>query len=273
MPLQFMLRSAVMAAALGTAAIASASTPFDVRYESESVGIQHTTATFSAGGVENFDTRTAGCNTCGSSFTSNFGTGGAITGTYSNVAVIGADQYGGAGGGGQYAVTFTTGGYSLDLSSTVPGGVNYFGYWLSALDRGNQVTFYRGGHVLFTFDPTDVIAAVNSHADHASYYGNPNPAFGGQNSGEPYIFLDFFSDRGTFDQIVFSENPTVGGYESDNHTVGHFLTKGTGTSVPLSPDSFPAGSVPEPATWAMMIAGFGMVGASLRRRELNLVAA
>ena len=32
-------------------------------------------------------------------------------------------------------------------------------------------------------------------------------------------------------------------------------------------------SVPEPATWAMMIAGFGLVGVGLRRRSANTVAA
>lgn len=31
-----------------------------------------------------------------------------------------------------------------------------------------------------------------------------------------------------------------------------------------------AGVIPEPATWAMLIAGFGLVGASLRRRRLAL---
>ena len=31
----------------------------------------------------------------------------------------------------------------------------------------------------------------------------------------------------------------------------------------------PAGAVPEPAAWAMLIAGFGLVGASLRRRRLR----
>jgi hypothetical protein len=34
-----------------------------------------------------------------------------------------------------------------------------------------------------------------------------------------------------------------------------------------------AGAVPEPATWAMMIAGFGMAGVSLRRRRSALAAA
>lgn len=34
-----------------------------------------------------------------------------------------------------------------------------------------------------------------------------------------------------------------------------------------------AGAVPEPATWAMMIAGFGVVGGSLRRRRAKLALA
>lgn len=34
-----------------------------------------------------------------------------------------------------------------------------------------------------------------------------------------------------------------------------------------------AGAVPEPATWAMMILGFGLVGASLRRRQMLSAAA
>ena len=34
----------------------------------------------------------------------------------------------------------------------------------------------------------------------------------------------------------------------------------------------PAGAVPEPATWAMMIAGFGMAGAMMRRRKPVVLA-
>jgi hypothetical protein len=35
----------------------------------------------------------------------------------------------------------------------------------------------------------------------------------------------------------------------------------------------PSGVVPEPASWALMIGGFGLAGASLRRRRLNAAAA
>jgi hypothetical protein len=248
---------------------AMATLPFSVSYESEAPGMQTTTATFSTVGVENFN----GMPTGTQSFASNFGTAG-ISGQYNGVMVNNADQYGGAGGTGQYAVTFSDRGYSLDLSSTISGGVNYFGFWLSALDRGNTVSFYTNNRLLFTFNPQDVINAVNATSTPGAYYGNPNSNFRGQNSAEPYIFLNFFNDAGSFDKVVFAENPMSGGYESDNHTVGHFITKGTGTFIPLSPSSFPTvGGVPEPGVWLMMIAGFGLVGFGMRRRASTTAAA
>ena len=33
-----------------------------------------------------------------------------------------------------------------------------------------------------------------------------------------------------------------------------------------------SGAVPEPATWALMIAGFALVGATMRRRKVALAA-
>ena len=257
-----LIATSMGAALLLSATAASAVLPFSVSYESEAAGLQHTTATFSTGGVETFD----GVPLSGSeNFLTDFGTAGRILGQYDSVAVINADQYGGAEGAGQYAVTFSSSGYSLDLSTTIRGGVNYFGYWLSALDSGNTVSFYSDGKLLFTFNPQDVIAAVNANATPAQYYGNPNAPYSHANSSEPYIFLNFFNDTGHFDRVVFAENPQRGGYESDNHTVGHFLTKGTGTSFPLS-GGFPVAGVPEPGSWMMLLAGFGIVGVAARRR-------
>ncbi|MDR6788218.1 hypothetical protein J2Y58_001576 [Sphingomonas sp. BE138] len=40
-------------------------------------------------------------------------------------------------------------------------------------------------------------------------------------------------------------------------------------NAPVTP---PTGAVPEPATWAMMILGFGVVGAALRRRKTAAVS-
>jgi hypothetical protein len=261
-PLNFVLvtRAALaIAAAIVVSGPASALVKFDIRYESDTPGMQHTTATFSVGGVETFETHGTGNSV---SFITDFGTAGAITGSYAHVQIIGADQYGASGGTGLYPVAFRDTPYSLTLTSTIPGGVNYFGYWLSALDAGNTVSFYSGGTLLFVFDPSDVLAAVNAAPVPSAYYGNPTAPFHGQNGGEPYVFLNFFNDNGSFDRIDFSENPNFGGgYESDNHTVGHFLTKGTGTVVPQ------ANAVPEPASWAMMITGFALVGLMVRARR------
>jgi len=55
---------------------------------------------------------------------------------------------------------------------------------------------------------------------------------------------------------------TVDGFEWNNNTGDYRVTINTA----------PGGSVPEPATWALMIAGFGGAGAALRRRRTAVAA-
>lgn len=218
----------------------------------EAPGVQQSTATLSVGGVETFDSVPTGYN---APFKTDFGTGGAITGTYSGpfgVQINGADQYGGAGGAGRYAVAFGSTPYSLDLTynpTRDPQGVNFFGYWLPALDSGNVVTFYRSGVQVGQLTPGQVSSITSLDAN---YYGNPNANFLGQDRGEPFVFVNFYDMNGTFDRVTFTESPAVGGYESDNHTVGFFTAPG---------------SVPEPAAWALMLVGFGGLGLALRDRR------
>ena len=221
----------------------------------EDPGVTQSSAGFDNFGVETFEGRSTGVQT----FTSDFG-GSPFTGEYSNINVIGFDQYGGAGNTGQYGVSGIgqTSSYSIDFSGNTGGGINYFGYWLSALDAGNTVEFWSGGSSLGTFDPAAVLSYVSGNSD---YYGNPVT---GQNSAEPYVFVNFYKDTGTFDKIVFNQTNTGAGYESDNHTVGWYNTPG-GNPVP---------GVPEPSTWALMLLGFGAVGgvmrASNRKTRLSL---
>jgi hypothetical protein len=251
-----MKRSAnLLAAAAALTAFSGAAHAADNFHVSiENPGSKNSTATFDSVGVETFDSTGPGGN---QSFTTDFGTGGTITGTYSGIDILGADQYGGAGGAGNYASTSSVAGYSLSLSTSDPAGINYFGFWLSALDPGNTLTFSKAGTTVFTFTPTDVVALVGSMP---AYLGNPDGAFGGQNSGQAYVFLNFYDTNGTFDKVAFSENPTIGGYESDNHTVGFFTVEG-GT---------PVGLAPEPASWAMMLIGFGGIGYAMRRRSQDM---
>jgi PEP-CTERM motif len=237
-----LLGAAGLIAAVTVATAAKADT-FFLNYEAP--GVQNTTAAFSVSGVETFNEQPTGV---GPGFTTDYGTGGAITGAYSGangVQINSADVYGGAGGTGNYVVAFGNTPYTLTLTADPikdPQGINYFGYWLSALDAGNQVSFYKGGVEVGALTPADVIAKLGTSGP---YYGNPNPPFRGGDSGEPYAFINFYDMSGTFDQVVFTEDPAVGGYESDNHTVGFF------TQV---------GGVPEPSTWAMMLLGFAGLG-------------
>lgn len=232
------------AAILPTAAQAA---DFTVTYEA--AGVQNSTAKFATKGIETFDSRATGTQT----FKTDFGTGGVISGTYTGVGINSADVYGGAGGTGNYAATFSSTGYSLNLSTTDSRGINYFGFWLSALDSGNQLTFYKNGTSVFNFSAAQV---ANLFANMPAFNGNPNSNQSG-NTSQPYAFLNFYDTNGTFDKIVFSESPQVGGYESDNHTVG-FFTSQSG-----------AAAVPEPSTWALMFCGLGMVGAAMRRRKVR----
>ena len=228
----------------------------------EAPGVQNSTANFASKGVETFDSLKSGGN---QTFSSDFGTGGAVTGVYSGVDIRSASKYGGAGGTGKFASTTSGKSYSVSLSTTNPNGINYFGFALSALDPGNSLAFYKGNTLVFSFSPADLISMIGKNS---AYFGNPNAAFQGKDNKEAFAFVNFFDTAGTFDKIVFSETPKVGEYESDNQTVG-FFTQQSGTPAPGGSQ---VPSVPEPATWAMMMVGFGAAGASLRTARRNAQA-
>ena len=56
----------------------------------------------------------------------------------------------------------------------------------------------------------------------------------------------------TFDRVVLGVNVTGTSANIDNLVVNV------------------AAAVPEPASWAMMVGGFGMLGAAMRRRKVNV---
>ena len=74
-----------------------------------------------------------------------------------------------------------------------------------------------------------------------------NGAFNGDQSIGRYMTYDFGADRVT--KVIFSSNGYS--FEMDNIAVS---------------------AVPEPGAWALMIAGFGLLGAALRRRQVPVLA-
>ena len=195
--------------------------------------------------VENFDSAVPSGGVLTTSYS-----GSSLTGTYTGgFALYNADIYGGAGGTGKYITTFGT--YSLNLSNTV----NYFGMWFSALDGGNQLSFYNGSTLLYSFTPAAFSALVGACPSASGFCGNPN---NGANSGQQYAFLNFYDPTGVFNKVVFTESPAVGGFESDNHTVGN-LTTGPGGTVINSP-------VPEPSTFLLLGTGTVGLASAVRRR-------
>lgn len=165
-----------------------------------------------------------------------------VTATFSATQILAADQYTGAGGVGNGVAVRETGDLVISFTGTP---LNYFGVWASALDASNTVSFYSGATLLSS---TNLTAFALDDA----YRGNPSGPFAGSNQSEKYAFFNFAVSEG-YDRVVLSQNGG-GGFELDNVTIGT------------------AAAVPEPANWAMLIAGFGLVGAAARRRRQTAVA-
>lgn len=199
---------------------------------------------------ETFNSQTPGTGLI-TPFVTNFN-GSPYTGTYTgNLVWQAADEFGGAGGTGVYPDIFS-GSYSVTISPSV----NYFGLWFSALDLGNQLQFYNGSTLLYTFTPADFIHLVGA-CPGTAFCGNPNPDFLGEDGSQQYAYLNFYDQSGMFNKVVFSELNGLGGFESDNHAVA---------VLDHNPGGTPITGTPEPATAGLLAcAGLTLAIFAIRR--------
>ncbi|QMW23622.1 Npun_F0296 family exosortase-dependent surface protein [Sandaracinobacteroides saxicola] len=118
---------------------------------------------------------------------------------------------------------------------TLPTAIKSFSLYIGSIDAYNSITFNGTGGYTQTLTGADLTAT-------------PNGDQGAAATNRRYFF-DFGGDRVT--SITLSSE--ANSFEVDN----------LATAV-----------VPEPATWAMFILGFGLVGSAVRRRRgINTVAA
>ncbi|MBX3485639.1 PEPxxWA-CTERM sorting domain-containing protein [Phenylobacterium sp.] len=81
-----------------------------------------------------------------------------------------------------------------------------------------------------------------------------------------FTFDDSYSVSNIFGQISEPDLPRRVGNRGVNGTISGFEV----APPPVTPPVTPPTVVPEPATWALMIAGFGLAGAALRRRRSGI---
>jgi hypothetical protein len=149
-------------------------------------------------------------------------------GTLQNGSVTTANQYGGAGGTGNFYVVGNNVNPGTGITP-VPGILtffspqSYFGMWWSAADSGingtagNSVTFFDGATPLATVTTAQITSGLSS-----SYLGNPSGPFAGQDNTQDFVYLDFGdTDGATITSIQFNNGDTSNssGFEMDNFSI------------------------------------------------------
>ncbi len=186
-----------------------------------------------------------------------------------------ADQYGGANGS-KYMVFGVQSGSGAPVTLTLPGLQSYFGFWWSAGDSNNGLTFYKGDTLLARFSTADVVSTLPKNSTVQAvdgsiyatnnYYGNPNS---GRNTGEPYSYMLFFGQGVQFDKIVLDNSGvTNSGFESDNHSIYAGSVTVPGSSVFVRQVTSPVlDSIPEPQTALLAGAGLALLAGIAARRQ------
>lgn len=202
-------------------------------------------------------------------------------GTVNGMRVQNADQYGGVNGS-RYMTFGAQNGSAASIALTLSTPRSYFGFWWSAGDANNGLTFVDVNGYVARFSAADIVSVLSPASgtatalngtvyNNSSYYGNPNPP-SGRNTGEPYAFVMFFFTDTQVSRIIFDNSGSTGtGFESDNHTVRTTLPNVYQPSVWVKTMEMGAGvpesENPEPGTMISVAGALLALGLFHRRRR------
>jgi outer membrane autotransporter protein len=160
----------------------------------------------------------------------------AALGSYDHLLVSSADNFGGAGGKGNYITVSNSKNDAVNPTTlTLTAPQRYFGFWWSAGDAKDVISFYSGNTLVETFSTSEIINFIDTQGKNSGYNGNPN---NGKANGQPFAFLNFYADPSnpgvTFDRIVFSNEGS--GFQADNDTIATIYTDISGMDInPATP--------------------------------------
>jgi hypothetical protein len=157
-------------------------------------------------------------------------------GTFDHLLVSRADNSGGAGGNGNYmTINGSINSASNPTTLTLATPQRYFGFWWSAGDDKDVLSFYSGSTLVETFSTSELVNFIDAQGKKSGYNGNPN---NGTNNGKPFAFVNFYADPSnpglTFNRIVFSNAGS--GFQLDNQTTAVTYTDISGMDIdPTTP--------------------------------------
>ena len=166
----------------------------------------------------------------------------------------------------------TTLGIAAAIASTAVGAASAKTIFIGNLNSGQALTIptmvlTQGKNYNFTFDLLPTSTVLSQLQASLLTKSNSTP--------EPIQFALYSGTPGGLHTLVDTSSYVVGPTLTDNLAPGAYYIKITEIAVnkEQSSGAVSATSVPEPTTWAMLIAGFGLAGYALRRRRTVLAAA
>ena len=193
----------------------------------------------------------------------------ATTGAPLNIKA--SNQFGGAAGT-DYLTFGAQSGTSNPVTLQLNTSYNYFGFWWSAGDANNGLTFYSGTTLLARISTNDILSLLSpatgkvtaidgTKYNKSAYYGLPNGGTPTQDTAEPFAYVSVLGIGSVFDRIVFDNSgSTASGFESDNHSVYTGSVTVPGPNVSVESIAVASTSVPEPESFALVGAGLLLAG-------------